>query len=163
MNKLSATYKGLITGVFMLVVSAGIFYTQGNFDSNLQYITYALYVGGIIWTLNDFHKRNPENKSFKNYFTEGFRYFIVITFLMVLSTFIFAKMNEGMKEQMAINFRADLVADGSYTPGEIDTRVQKAKDYFVTMLTSGAIFGYLILGSMFTLLATLFFTKRKAA
>ena len=163
MNNLSATYKGLIIGVLMLAVSAGIFYTQGNFESNLQYITYALYVGGIIWTLNDFHKKNPENKSFKNYFTEGFKCFIVITFLMVLFTFIFTRMNPEMKGQMATNYRADLEAKGNYTVAEINMMVQKAKDYFAIMLTSMAIFGYLIIGSMVTLITTLFFMKRKNA
>ena len=161
MNNLTATYKGLITGFLMLLVSVGIFYTKGNFESNLQYITYALYVAGIIWTLNSFHTNNAENKSFKDYFTEGFKCFIVITFLMVLFTFIFTKMNPGMKEQMGINYRADLVAKGNYTPPEIDTMVQKAKDYFTIMLTSMAIFGYLIIGSMVTLITSLFFIKKK--
>jgi hypothetical protein len=41
--------------------------------------------------------------------------------------------------------------------------VQKAKDYFAIMLTSMAIFGYLIIGSMVTLLTTLFFLKKKDA
>jgi hypothetical protein len=163
MNNLSATYKGLITGILMLAVSAGIFYTKGNFESGLQYITYALYVGGIIWTLNDFHKKNPDRRSFKNYFSEGFKCFIVITFLMVLSTFIFTRMNPEMKEQMATTYRADLEAKGNYTVAEINTMVQKAKDYFAIMLTSMAIFGYLIIGSMVTLLTTLFFLKKKDA
>lgn len=163
MNHLSATYKGLITGLLMLLVSGGIFYIKGNFESNLQYITYALYVGGIIWTLNSFNRNNPDNKSFKDYFTEGFKCFIVISFLMVLFTFIFTKMNPAMKEQMGINYRADLVAKGNYTPAEIDNMVQKAKDYFTIMLTSMAIFGYLIIGSMVTLITTLFFTRRRQA
>lgn len=147
----------------MLLVSGGIFYIKGNFESNLQYITYALYVGGIIWTLNSFNRNNPDNKSFKDYFTEGFKCFIVISFLMVLFTFIFTKMNPAMKEQMGINYRADLVAKGNYTPAEIDNMVQKAKDYFTIMLTSMAIFGYLIIGSMVTLITTLFFTRRRQA
>jgi hypothetical protein len=161
MNNLSATYKGLVTGFLMLLVSIGIFYTKGNFESNLQYITYALYVAGILWTLNSFHKNNRDNKSFKDHFTEGFKCFIVVTFLMVLFTFIFTKMNPEMKEQMGINYKADLVAKGNYTSPEIEAMVQKAKDYFTIMLTSMAIFGYLIIGSMVTLIATLFFTKKK--
>ena len=161
MNNLSATYKGLITGLLMLLVSAGIFYTKGNFESNLQYVTYALYVGGIIWTLNSFYKNNPGNKSFKAYFSEGFKCFIVITFLMVLFTFIFTKINPGMKEQMAVKYRADLVGKGNYTAPEIEERVKQAKDYFSIMLTSMAIFGYLVIGSMVTIITSFFFIKKK--
>jgi ABC-type Na+ efflux pump permease subunit len=72
-------------------------------------------------------------------------------------------MNPGMKEQMATTYRADLEAKGNYTVAEINTMVQKAKDYFAIMLTSMAIFGYLIIGSMVTLLTTLFFLKKKDA
>ena len=161
MKKLTATYKGFITGIAMVAFSIGIYLVKGDFENNLQYITYGLYVAGILWALIDFKNSPEENKSFKNYFSTGFKCFIVITFLMVLFTFIFTKVDPGMKEQMAVKYRADLQAKGNYTPAEIEAMVQKAKDYFNTMLTSMAIFGYLVIGSMVTIAASLFFIKQK--
>jgi hypothetical protein len=161
MNKMSVTYKGLITGALMIAVSIGIFKLKGNFENSLQYITYALYIAGILWALFDFKNNSDQDKSFKNYFTTGFKCFIVVTFLMVLFTFIFARLDVSMKEQMALNYRQDLVSKGNKTPAEIDKMVQTARDYFNVMLTSMAIFGYLIIGAMVTLIASLFLVQRQ--
>ncbi len=159
-NKLSPTIKGLIAGILMVLISIGIYLAKGNFDNNLQYITYAVYVAAILWTLIDFKNSTAENKSFKEYFSTGFRCFIVIAFIMVLFTFIYTKVDPSLKEQMAVNYRADLTAKGNYTGVEIDGMVQKAKEYFNIMLTSSAIFGYLVIGAMVTVVASLFFVKQ---
>ncbi len=160
-NKLSATTKGLMAGVIMVIISIAIYFARGNFDNNLQYITYAVYVAAILWALYDFKNSAAENKSFKEYFSTGFRCFIVITFIMVLFTFIFTKVDPSMKEQMAVKYRADLAAKENYTNVEIEAMVQKAKDYFNIMLTSMAIFGYLVIGSMVTVIVSLFFVRSK--
>lgn len=162
MKNLTATYKGLITGLLMVGISIAIFYLYGDFDSPLQYLVYALYIAGVIWTLRAFHHSDADNKSFKNYFTEGFKFFIVVSFLMVLFTFVFTKLDSSMREQMAVTYRQDLEAKGNYTATEVNEKVQGAKDYFAVMLTSSAIFGYLVIGSMATVVTTLFFLRRKA-
>ncbi len=160
-NKLSATTKGLIAGILMVLISVGIYAVKGNFDNSLQYITYAIYVAAIIWALYDFKNSAAENKSFKEYFSTGFKCFIVITFVMVLFTFIFTRVDPSLKEQMAVNYREELASKGNYTAVEIDGMVQKAKDYFNIMLTSSAIFGYLVIGAMVTVVTSLFFVRSK--
>ncbi len=161
MNNLSATTKGLIAGILMVIISIAIYLVKGNFENNLQYIPYAVYVAAILWALNDFKNSDAENRSFKEYFSTGFRCFIVIVFIMVLFTFIFTKIDPSLKEQMAVQYRAELAGKENYTSAEIDGMVQKAKDYYNIMLTSMAIFGYLVIGSMVTVLASLFFVKQK--
>lgn len=159
-NKFTPTIKGLIAGVLMVIISIAIYLAKGDFDNNLQYISYALYVATILWTLYDFQQSDAADKSFKQYFSTGFRCFIVITFIMVLFTFIFTKVDPSLKEQMAVKYRADLTAKGNYTATEIEGMVQKARDYFNIMLTSMAIFGYLVIGSMVTVVGSLFFVRK---
>lgn len=163
MNNLSATYKGLVTGLLMIAISLGIYYTRKNFDNGLQYITYSVYIAGILWTLFAFKQSGNEQKTFKNYFSQGFRCFVVVTLLMVAFTWIFLKANPALKEEMAQNYRADLVKAKNYTPAEIDTMVNTGKEYFVVMLTSMAIFGYLIIGALVTLIGSAFLSQKKAA
>jgi hypothetical protein len=161
MKKINATYKGLITGLSMVLASICIFWLLGNFDNNFQYITYALYVAGILWALIDFKNSDAEKKAFKDYFSNGFKCFIVVTFIMVLFTLVFTQVDATMKDQMAVKYRSDLASKGNYTPAEIDTMVQKAKDYFNIMLTSMAIFGYLIIGAMVSVIASLFIIQQE--
>jgi Protein of unknown function (DUF4199) len=161
MKNLSATYKGLITGTVMILISIGIYFYKGNFDNKLAYITYFTYIAGIIWTLVSYKHSAAEKKNFKAYFTEGFKCFIVITFMMVAFTWIFIKLNPGMKEEMAVEYRAGLEKKGNYTVAEIDDMVKKAKQYFITMLTSMAIFGYLVIGSLITLIGAGFLSSQR--
>ena len=161
MKTLSATYKGLITGTLMILISIGIYFYRGSFENKLQYITYFVYIAGIIWTLMGYKKSDATAKTFKSYFGQGFRCFIVITLMMVLFTWVFLMLNPGLKEEMAQNYRADLLKAGNYTAPEIDTMVVKAKQYFTTMLTSMAIFGYLVIGSLVTLIAAGFLSQQK--
>ena len=161
MNNLSATIKGLITGIVMILISVLIFKVAGNFENNLQYITYATYIGGIAWTLISFHNSAVEKRKFRNYFSEGFRCFVVVTLLMVLFTFIFVKLNPSLKEEMARQSRIDLVKKSNYTPAEIDTMVENARKYFITMLMSIAIFGYLAIGSVLTAVISAILIRNK--
>ncbi|HMT97214.1 MAG TPA: DUF4199 domain-containing protein [Ferruginibacter sp.] len=161
LKNISATQKGLITAAVMIVISLLIYYFKGNFENGLQYITYFVYIAGIVWALLAFRYSDKENKSFKNYFSEGFKCFIVVTLLMVLFTFIFLKLNPSLKDEMAVHYKADLVKTNNYTPAEIETMVVKAKDYFVTMLVSMAIFGYLIIGALVTVIASAFFSQKR--
>lgn len=153
MINLSPTIKGLLIGSLMIIVSVMIYSNYGNFDNYLQYITYALYVGGIVWTLVAYSRQETLH-TFKTYFTQGFKFFIVVTMLMVAFTVIFINLNPSMKEEMAQNYRAQLILEGNKTPAEIDNLVLTNKEYFATMLTSMAIFGYLFIGAFFTILTS---------
>ncbi len=161
MKNLNATSKGLLTGVIMILVSIGIYFYRGNFENKLQYITYAVYIAGIIWTLLDFRKSGPQPITFKHLFSQGFRCFVVVTFMMVVFTWVFLWLNPGLKEEMAVQYRSDLQLKANYTATEIDDMVGKAKEYFVTMLVSMAIFGYLAIGALVTVIASGFLSQKK--
>jgi len=160
---MTSTYKGLITGICMIAISAGIYYYKGSFQNNLQYITYAVYIAGITWSLVDFSRKAGSVRTFKNLFTEGFKCFIVITLLMVAFTWVFLKMNPSMKEEMAVQYRAELSVQGNYTPAETDNKVNMAKEFFLTGLIAAAIFGYLLIGSIITVIGSLFLKKDQTA
>lgn len=161
MKNLNATTKGLLTGATMILVSIGIYFYRGSFENNLQYITYALYIAGITWTLLDFRKSGAQPLTFKNLFSQGFRCFVVVTFMMVLFTWLFLLFNPGLKEEMAVQYRGDLQSKGNYTAVEIDEMVGKAKEYFVTMLVSMAVFGYLAIGALVTVIGSGFLSQKK--
>lgn len=161
MKNLTATYKGLLTGVLMVLISIGIFFYKGSFENNLQYITYFVYIAGIVWTLIAFKQSAEENKSFKNYFSQGFKCFIVVTAIMVAFTFIFLKMNPALQQEMAQNTRAELLKSGNKTAQEIDTIVATSEKYFIPILTSMAIFGYLFIGALVTVIAAAFLSQQK--
>ena len=161
MKKLSPAIIGIITGAVMLLISIGIFSAKGSFENKLQYFAYAVYILGIIWAVSKYNPPTEEQRKFKSYFNQAFKCYIVVTLLMVIFTFVFLKLNPQMKTEMATNYKAELEKGGNLTPAEIDARVQGAKDYYVTMLISVTSFGYLIIGSLISLVVALFFSLRK--
>ncbi|MFZ1785711.1 MAG: DUF4199 domain-containing protein [Ferruginibacter sp.] len=160
-QKLDATRKGLLTGAIMIVLSLVIFYSGQPFDSPLQYLIYAVYAGGIIWTIYDFSKTEENNNKFGSFFLQAFKCFIVVSLLMVVFTFVFNKMHPEFKDDMVKAYQAEMLSKGNSTPEEMAKNIEKAKDYYLTMLISGAIFGYLLIGAAISAAASLFFMKRK--
>ncbi len=160
-KNLNATKKGFITGIIMIGLSLLFFYSGQPFNSPLQYLIYVVYAGGIIWTIYEFSKSEENTNKFAGFFLQGFKCFIMITLLMVVFTFVFNKMHPEFKEDMVRAYKEEMLKKGNSTPDEMLKNIEKAKEYYLTMLISGAIFGYLLIGAAITAATSLLFIKRK--
>jgi Protein of unknown function (DUF4199) len=160
MKRISARNKGLITGGIMILISIGIFFVKKNFENNLQYITYTVYVAGILWTLFTFKQETNNTASFKQYFAEGFKCFIVVTLLMVLFTLVFLLLHPEMKEQMAAMMRTEVAKLKDITPLDIENRVASARQAFIPSLLIGAVFGYLAIGALVSVITAGFLSSQ---
>ena len=80
---------------------------------------------------------------------------------MVVFTFAFNKMHPEFKEDMVRAYKEEMLKKGNSTPDEMLKNIEKAKEYYLTMLISGAIFGYLLIGAAITAATSLLFIKRK--
>jgi hypothetical protein len=161
MRTLNATYKGLAAGLLMVFVSLLIYNFQKDFDSNLRYLTYAIYAGGIYWAISSYSSAPGAIKTFRSYFSQGFKCFIVITLMMVSFTYILIKSDPSLEARMAENQRIGLEEKGNLTPAEIEKNGAFAREYYVTMSTSSAIFGYLAIGAFFTAVVSLILIRTK--
>lgn len=158
---LNATNKGLVTGIIMIALSLIFFYTKQPFDSPVQYIIYLVYAAGIVWTIYDFSKSADNTNKFGGFFLQAFKCFIVVALLMVVFTFVFNKLHPEFRDEMAKAYGDELMKKGNSTPAEVQASIQKMKQYYLTMLISSAIFGYLLTGAAISAAASLFFIKKK--
>jgi hypothetical protein len=161
MKTMSAKNKGLITGAVMIVWSFIIYRLKNDFDNGLQYIVYATYVAGILWTLLTFKKASENSITFKMYFSEGFKCFIVVTFLMVLFTLIFVLLHPELKEQLVALMKADSVNKKDMAPIDIENAIISAKKAFLPKLLMGAVFGYLAIGALITIITAAILSQKK--
>ncbi len=160
MKNLTAAKKGLLIGVIMIVASFLIFYIKGNFENNLQYIVYFLYVGGIVWTLFEYKKNTDALPSFKVLFTQGFKYFIVVTLLMVLFTIVFILLHPELKDGMVALMQKDLASSKDLVQSDIDTRIAAAKKMFLPAYIMGAVFSYLVIGALVSVIGAGFLSSK---
>ena len=147
----------------MIAMSFLIYYLKGNFDNKLQYITYTIYLLGIVWAVYDFSKLTTVDTKFGSYFSAGFKCFIVVTLLMVLFTIVFLWMHPEMKDQMAVTVKEALIKEGNKTPKEIEDAVIMAKKSFMPALIMAAVFSYLAIGALITAIASAVLMQRKSA
>lgn len=161
MKVITARNKGLITGAVMIAVSLLIYLAKKSFDNGLQYITYSVYVAGIIWTLLSFKTAAENTPSFKEYFAEGFKYFVVVTLLMVLFTLIFILLHPELKDQMAALLRVEYSKAKDMMPSDVEGRIAAAKKFFLPGYLMGAVLGYLFIGALATLLTAGFLSIKK--
>ena len=161
LKNLTATTKGLISGTLMIALSLIFYYSGMPFDSPAQYLIYVVYAGGIIWTVYEFSKSEENTNKFAALFLQAFKCFVVITLLMVVFTYVFNKMHPEFKDDMVKAYREEMTKKGNTTPDEMAKNIDRAKDYYLTMLISGSIFGYLLMGGVMSAAVSLLFMKRK--
>ena len=161
MIKLSATYKGLITGAIMILASVFMYYgLKLPLNGPNQMVIIGIFIAGIVWSLISLRQRDP-GSGFKNYFSEGFKSFIVMTLLIVIYTAVFYKFNPQILEA-AIKETENLVAkQGDKTPAEIAANSEKLRSIFMPMTISLTTVTYLFFGALTSLLGGLFLRSAK--
>lgn len=150
MNRISPLLKGVITGTAMLGFTLFLHYADIPPASNLSYVLYALYGAGIIWTLLSHSRSGSYTGKFGDLFGQGFRCFIIVTLIMVVFTAVFSMTHPEFAEKDAELYRQFLIEKKEKTPAEIDELVAASKKHYTTGLIYSSVFGYLLLGSLFT-------------
>jgi hypothetical protein len=163
MKNINATYKGLIAGILMIGLSVLFFYgLKYPVTGNNQVVILLVYVVAIIWSLFSLKKRSqPIQLKFKDYFSEGFKTFVVVTLLMVVFTYIFYKLNPQILEDGIKDNNALLLKQGDHTPNEIADNAKKMRDIFLPMMTAINTIKYLVIGALVTVIGAGFLSQKK--
>jgi|GWRWMinimDraft_5_1066013.scaffolds.fasta_scaffold27388_2 hypothetical protein len=162
LKNLTATYKGLITGVAMIVACIVCYFALHiPFNSKEQFVVFAIYTAGIIWCLLDFNSNNKEEYKLKAYFQEGFKVFVVVTLLMVIYSIVFYKMETGIRDAWIANNNVELLKEGNHMPPEIAENARQMKTMFLPMMVGINLFKYLIIGVLITVITGGFLISQK--
>lgn len=149
MKSFNPTIKGIICGIAMIIAALINFYIfHQPVDSSYQYIVYAIYGIGIVWSIYDFSKQVSSDTKFKEYFSAGFKTFIVITLLMVIYTAIFHILNPQILESKIALNNVLVAKEGNHTPVEIEENAKQMRSIFIPMMSAVTTFIYLFLGAL---------------
>lgn len=159
--KFTPAIKGLITAVSMIGIALITYYSGLPATSPVQYLVFALYAIGIIWTLLSFKKTPAFTGKFGDSFQQGFRCFIVVTLTMVVFTGLFSMTHPEFAEQSAVQYKKELEQKKNTLPADIDSQVSRYKKGYTMALVYGAIISYLIIGAGVTAVGAALLTRRK--
>lgn len=156
--------KGTITAVLMIAVFLGIYFSGKDADPRLQYLVYLIYALGITWTVMDHRRSEASTGKFPDNFGQGFRCFIIVVLAMAIFYGIFNYLHPEFAEESAVAFKEQLlqqVKEKKILPTDVDPGVATYKKQYTLKLVSGAIFGYLIIGTGVTAAISALLTRRK--
>jgi Protein of unknown function (DUF4199) len=162
LKNLNATKKGLITGLVMIGLALLFFFVlKLPVNQKDQYAFFTVYIVGILWSLFSYKQSDAADKSFKNYFSTGFKTFIVVTLLMVLYTFIFFKFNTAYRDAGIAENNEMLLKEGNHTSAEIESNANQLKQIFMPVMVGITTFKYLILGALVTAIGSGFLSRKQ--
>ncbi len=161
MKTIKPVHIGLITGVVMILSSLLSFYVlHVPAQSKFQLFVYTIYTAGIVWALWSYHRNSDTAPRFKDYFSEGFKTFIVVVLLMVIYTFIFVKMNPHLLDGFIEENNKALAAQGNRTQAEIQANASQIRSYFALTMAMGALIMYLVIGALISVIGAGFLVQR---
>src|ERR1035437_9318741 len=148
----STTIKGLIIGLVMIVISVGNYFITADPDNPVKYIIYAIFIGGIIFSIYQYGKEIGNNATFGNYFSHGFKISALITLLMIAFIIVFMLAFPEFKEKILDLIRKSMQSQKNVTSDQIDKVIEFYKKGFWLIMIGGALLSYLFMGAIASLI-----------
>jgi hypothetical protein len=110
-----------------------------------------------------YFRKDTDKKSFGNFFNVGFQTFVVVTLLMALFAYIYFSLNPAFRDNKIAENSKLLLQQGNHLPKEIEENAVQLKKMFMPLMISAAVFRYLIIGALVTLIAAGFLSNKSKA
>jgi glucan phosphoethanolaminetransferase (alkaline phosphatase superfamily) len=160
MKSISARNIGIITGALMVAANLVMFYTFKMPETGATvYVTYAVYIAGILLALVLYKNNFGPEKNFKTFFSEGFKVFVVAVLIMAVFKFIFYKMNPQIIENNILEINKFNSQDPNKTATEVLENGKRLKNIFIPMTVAINTFLYLVIGALVTAIASGFLSQ----
>jgi len=162
MKYINATYKGVISAILLIVVSLVLFYGfHLPENGKSQYVILGLFIAIVIWTIVSYKTNGFSSNTFKDYFSEAFKTFIVVTLFMAIFTYFFYKMNPQILNNAIIENNSLILKEGNRTIAEIEENSNKLRSIFMPMMISITVIKFLFLGSLVSMVGAGFLIQKK--
>jgi len=120
-------------------------------NSSVRYISFGIFIIGIIWSVNNYGKQIDHNATFGNYFAHGFKITALVTAIMIIYVIIFIYLFPDVKEKGMEAARKSMQQRGNLSPEQINQSMEFTKKFFMVFIIAGTLLGYLIFGAIASL------------
>ncbi len=156
----STSTKGIVIGLILIVLMLVTYFANVKVDGPVQYIGYAVFIGGIIWSIVIYGRQINYNATFGNYFAHGFKVSAVVTVLMIIFLIIFVNLFPDFKEQAIAQARIKMHEKNNLTDDQMSQGLEFTRKFFMVFLIGGTLVGYLLFGAIASLIGAAV-TKRQ--
>jgi hypothetical protein len=141
--------KGLILSLITITFSIALYLTDLWQNKGLGYISYAIVLGGIIWSCIHYAKQMNGNVTFGNVFAHGFKVTATLIVITVVYTFlsvkfIFPEMTDKIIEVAA----KEMEKNKNLTDEQVKSALDMTRKFMMPFMIGGTILGYGIFGAI---------------
>jgi len=145
--------KGAILGGISILFSIIIYVFNLYTTQWLSWISYAIFIGGIVYGNILFANQNDNNVSFGNIFSHGFKTTAVVIVITVLYTVLaLYVLFPDMVDKIIELSRTEMLKNPKLTDEMIEQGIAMTKKLFLPFAIAGAIFGTGFLGAIASLI-----------
>ena len=152
MQQTSTITKGLIIGLIMIASGLAIYFSGMSLNSPLRWVTYCIFLIGIIVSIMQYGKEVNHNATFGNYFAHGFKISATVTIIMIIYIIIFVSLFPEMKEKALDEARKAIDERGNVSDDQKTQALEMTKKLFTVFLIAGTLIYNLIVGVIASLI-----------
>ena len=138
--------KGITIALIIIFLSVLSYFIGATMQGWPQYLIYAVYVAGIMWSCVVYGKQLNGDVTFGNVFAHGFKVAAVVTVLMIGFTLALSAFSPEMKEKALETIRTEMAKNPKVTPDMVEKTEAIYTRWFTPILIGSALLGYLFLG-----------------
>ena len=151
-NVTPTSTKGIVIALILVLLALATYFLDLQANGPLQWIGYAVFIGGIIWSVMSYGKQINYNSTFGNYFAHGFKVGALVTAIMIIYVIIFVVVFPDFKEKAISEARKAMKEKNSLTEEQINAGLEMTKKFFMVFLVGGTLVGYLFFGAIASLI-----------
>lgn len=148
----SSTIKGIVLSLILIILALATYLFNIDPQGPSRYISFVIYIVGIIISINIYGKQIDHNSTFGGYFAHGFKVAAFVTCIMILYVIIFFYFSPDAKEKAMEVGRKSLESKGQLTQEQIDTSLVFMRKFFMVSVIGATLLGYLIFGALASLI-----------
>ncbi len=151
-NVTTPVVKGLIIALALIIYGLALYFTGYFMNQGLSYVQYAIIIGGVIWSCTSYAKQMNYNVTFGNVFAHGFKVTAVATVIVIMYSvisfkFLFPEMIDAIIEKSR-----EAMAEKNISDDQVDSVLDKTKQFFIPLMIAGILFGFLFTGVIASLI-----------
>ncbi|MGN6542117.1 MAG: DUF4199 family protein [Ginsengibacter sp.] len=148
----TSTTKGIVLALILIIIALATYFLNMNQSSALQYISYVVFIAGIIWSVVSYGKQVEYNSTFGNYFAHGFKTAATVTAIMIIYIIVFVIIFPDIKERAIDAVKKAMEAKGKMSQEQISQYIISYRKFFMVIAIAGTLIGYLIFGAIASLI-----------
>jgi len=147
----STSTKGTVIGLMLIILALVTYFADIKVNGPVQWFGYAVFVGGIIWSVYSYGKQINYNATFGNYFAHGFKVAALVTAILIIYIIVFVFIFPEFKEKAIDEARKSMQEKNNLTPDQITQGLDITRKFFMVFLVGGTLIGYIIFGALASL------------